>query len=135
MSIAKAIYTLIDGVSGEASIYHLHASQDAAPPYIVFQRVDRTILRSINRPSGVEQAEFQIDVYATDYPTAESLSDQIQTLLDGYRGTVQYGEESPVSEIKIGGISLLSGLDLPDRTDQPFLYRVSTTYLITYHKE
>lgn len=147
------------------SIYAMRAPQNAAPPFVIYQRVSSERWRDINGPSGMVQAMMQIDTYGATYYQAKDLSLKIEQLLDGFRGTVDYIEAGGASEIfifgledgsgsieledggglittedtslktvRFGGISCQNDVDLFDQTDEPFLYRVSADYLVTYEQ-
>lgn len=140
MSMERALYTLLKSVPsmgiGEPTtprIYGLRAPQNVAAPYIVFQRVNTFDWRSINNPSGVAQAEMQIDFYAPSYYAAKDLSEKVNKVLDGFRGELVQHGASPVAYTKFGGISRQNAIETIDETAAPVLYRVTATYTVTYH--
>lgn len=136
MSADKAIYQLIVSANTDASarVYTVRAPQNVATPFVVFQRISSERWRSINAPSGIGQALMQVDAYANSYQAARELAEDIENALDGYRGTVTLGGTSPAQTVKIGGITLQNDVDLLDQTAEPFLYRVSADYLVTYER-
>jgi hypothetical protein len=135
MTAEKAIYQLLqDNIPAlENRIYAMIASQDQDPPFCVFQRTDSSRWRSINNPSGIAQAFIQIDVYARDYYQAKTIAADVEQLLDGYRGTVDFTGDSPADAIKIAGISLQNDIDILEQSDEPILHRNSAAYLVTYY--
>lgn len=132
-TVERAIYELLKGFAG-GRVTALRARQNETRPFIVFQSVGESRIRSINGPSGIAQSEIQIDVYADDFFAAKDLAAQIEDLLDGYSGTVAYGSNSPRDTVTIGGISMQSGQDLLDQTAHPFLNRNIANYLVTYQQ-
>lgn len=131
----KAIYELLKTYAS-GRVYAMLAPQNATAPFIVFQEIDSERWRSINGPSGVAQATFQIDVYDDSIYDAKTLAAQIEETLDGFSGNVDMaGSDSPSNILNIGGISLQNAVDLIDQTEEPLLYRRSATYLVTYHQE
>lgn len=132
--VEPAIYELLKTLAAGA-VYAMRAPQGATGPFIIFQRVDGERWRHINGPTGICQASIQIDCYATDYYESKELATEVEEILDGYANTVYYGDESPQEFVKIGGISLQTDADLFDQTDEPFLFRSSSTYLVTYNQE
>jgi len=120
-------------VTGE-KVYAMQAPQGDAGPFIIFTRVTSERWRSANGPSGVAQETWRIDCYDTDYNAAKALSALAEETLDGYRGTVYYGGNSPQDSVRVAGISFQGGFDIEDKTDEPFMYRDSATYLVTYHQ-
>lgn len=127
----KAFYTKLNEAA--VRVYALRAPQNATAPFVVYQRISRENWRSINEPSGIAQALMQVDTYATTYFEAKTLAASIETILDGFRGIVYYGNDSPQDMVRIAGISLQGDTDILDQTDEPFLYRVSASYLVTYY--
>lgn len=115
-------------------VYMMRAPQNETGPFIIIQRVDSDRWRSINGPSGMAQANIQIDSYAKKYTTAKDLGAQVESILDGYKGVVYYGDESPSEFVRIAGASLQNDIDIPDQTDEPFLFRNSMVFLITYEQ-
>jgi len=135
MTMERALYEKIKTTPVPGNrIYALRAPQNASAPFVVYQRIDSDRWRHINGPTGMVQATMQIDIYAVSYNQAKQLALDIENTLDGFRGTVAYGSNSPQDTIRFGGISCQTDLDILDQTDEPFLYRVSQDYLITYEQ-
>lgn len=132
--VEPAIYELLKNLAG-GKVYALAAPDGENGPFIVFQRVDSERWRDINGPSGIAQAHIQIDSYAEKYYDAKALGASIEVILDGYRGTVSYGTDSPQNTVAIAGITLQNDVDITDQTDEPILFRNAATYLVTYHQE
>ena len=130
----RAIYQLIATAVGHTRVYMLRAPQNPTYPCVVIQRTDSDRWRSINSPSGLAQANIQIDVYAKDIYQAKDEAAKIETALDGYRNTVYYGGNSPQDFIRIAGITLNSDTDTLDQTTEDFLYRNLASYTVTYEQ-
>lgn len=135
MSIERALYNKICELSGVSNrVYAMRAPQNATAPFVVYQRADSDRWRHINGPSGMVQITMQIDIYAATYAQSRSLAVQLEAILDGFRGEVGYGSNSPVDKVRIAGISCQTDVDLIDETDTPLLYRVSADYLVTFEQ-
>lgn len=135
MTMERALFEKIKTVPVPGDrIYAMRAPQNATAPFVIYQRVSSERWRHINGPTGMIQATVQIDSYASTYHAAKELALLIEGVLDGFRGTVAYGGDSPQATIRFGGISCQNDIDLFDQTDEPFLYRVSADYLITYEQ-
>lgn len=128
-----AIYELLKHLSS-GRVTALRAPQNSKAPFIIYQRTDSERWRSVNGPSGMAQATVQVDVYADEYAACKQLAGEVEDVLDGYRGFVAYGADSPQMQIRIAGISLQSDSDLLDQEEEPFLYRNIAQYLITYEQ-
>lgn len=131
--VEPAIYELLRTLAA-GRVYALRAPQNSTAPFIIFQRIDSERWRAINGPSGIAQVTIQVDCYASTYYAAKELAAEIEEILDGYRGTVSWGEGSPQEFVRIGGVSLQNDSDLLDQTEEPFLYRNTATYLVTYNQ-
>lgn len=132
-TVERGIYQLLSSLAS-GRVYAMRAPQNATAPFVVFQRTSSERWRSINAPSGIAQALIQVDAYSETYYGAKDLGASIETILDGYAGTVAYGTNSPQDTVEITGISLQNDLDLFDQTDEPFLFRNSMTFLVTYRQ-
>lgn len=135
MSLERAIYAKLLTVPIPGNrVYHLRAPQNSTAPFVIYQRTASDRWRHINGPTGMVQVTMQIDTYAETSYAARDLAALIEAALDGFSGTISYGTDSPQSTLRIGGISCQSDFDLIDQTDEPFLYRVSADYLVTYEQ-
>lgn len=130
----RGIYELLKTLAG-GQVYAMRAPQNAVPPFIVFQRINTEKLgRHLQGGAHLSQASMQVDVYANDYYTAKDLSADVETILDGFAGTVYHGSASPQEFVVISGIALQNDIDLLDETDEPILNRNSASYLVTYQQ-
>lgn len=109
MKIAlPAIYEILKGltqVGGPATprVYASRAPQNAPQPFIVFQEIDSLRTRSINTQDRIAQAYIQIDAYAALPFDASALGAAVETAMVDYRGTVEYGSNSPRDLVRICG--------------------------------
>lgn len=75
LDIAPSLYawlkTRLPAVGGR--IYPAHAPQDLAPPYVLYQRLDRVLWGDQFGPDGLVSTGLQIDVYSRSRPEAEAL--------------------------------------------------------------
>lgn len=128
-----AVHELLSGLAG-GRVYAMMAPQNVTAPFIVFQRVSGDRWRSINTPLGIAQVEIQVDCYADEYYAMKSLADSVENILDGYRNTVYYGLGSPQDSVRIAGITLQNESEIFDQSDEPFLFRHTARYLVTYEQ-
>ena len=134
--IEQAIFTRLSGWAPLASlvatrIYPMRAPQNAAPPFITYQRISAPRLRSITGGSGQANPRIQVDVYAKSYAGAKALATQVRECLDNFRGTIFTGAGASVT---VRSCSLDSDRDLLDPDVEPPLFRVSHDFLI-WHDE
>jgi hypothetical protein len=136
MTCEFAIYELLDDIAlFSGRVYALRAPQNAVAPFVVFQRIDVDNWRSLTAPSGIKQATVQIDIYAENYKASRTAAKSVEDALDGFRGMVNIsGTSPPLPSVRIAGITMQGDQDLLDQTDEPFLYRVSADYLVTFEQ-
>lgn len=126
-----ALFEMLKGLVSNR-VYEGRAPQNAVVPYIVYQKVDGERWHHLKGPSGVAQDFMQVDTYGADAIERRLIRGQVESILDGYIGTVYHGNNSPQEFVKIGGISHQSDFNTIEQTDEPFLYRNCATYLVTY---
>lgn len=133
--IEQAIYELIKNIVPDKAYWGAApqpANGTTGAPFLRFNKNSEDTWRSIEGPSGMAQAYIQIDAYHDNQLGAAELGLQIKNLLDGYRGLVYYGNDSPQESIRIGGISFQDGLNTVDNEGEPLLYRSYGLFLVTY---
>lgn len=131
--IEYGIHSLLNGLAG-GRVYAVVAPQNAVRPFIIFQRISSSRWRSIAQPLGMAQVIMQIDCYADDFYASRALADSVEDILDGYSGTVYYGSDSPQASVRVAGISLDTEGDILDQTTEPFLFRNTANYLVTFEQ-
>ncbi len=132
--LEKALRQKLIEITGEENVFLLRAPDKQAGTFVIIQRVDSQRWRSINNPSGIAQADMQIDVYSEDIYDAKTLGATIENALDGFSGTVYHGDNSPQDFVEIGGITLQNELDTIDDEDEPILFRNLARYTVTYNQ-
>jgi len=93
MKIEQAIRDECYGAAAIAAlvidrIYYVRAPQDVLKPYIVFSKVSAPRDNTHDGPSGLVNARFQFDCYATTYMGAKAIAAAVQSELEGYSGTM-----------------------------------------------
>lgn len=131
--VEYGIYQLLSSLAS-GNVFMLRAPQNVTAPFIVVQRVAGERWRSINAPCGLAQVTVQIDCYAAEYFTMKDLSNDVENILDGYRNTVYYGSSSPQESVRIAGCSMQGESEILDQTEEPFLYRNTMTFLVTFEQ-
>lgn len=135
-AIHHLLKTLADG-----AVFAKRAPDKQAPPYIIFQRIDREQWAHINGQSKKAQALFQIDCYAEGYYSSKGLAGRAEALLVAITSKTEITHDEidldggeTQSTVTLAGISLQNDVDLLDETDEPVLDRVSQTYLVTFYQ-
>jgi len=96
MVIEEALYEHLKNNAGVFAlvgnrIYPIEAPQEAALPYLVYQRISGLRVRSHSGPSGLAHPRFQITGAAVTYPALRSVMNAVRVALDGFRGTMGGG--------------------------------------------
>jgi hypothetical protein len=134
MSFAEiAVYEKLKSLNS-GRIYPLRAPDNMTDDFIIYQRVGSERYRSINDPSGLLKAIIQIDCYSKSYYNVKQTALNVETILDGFRGSVVYGSNSPQDSVRVAGIVMEGDSDLIDVDEEPFLYRITMTFNIIYEQ-
>lgn len=135
-----AIFELLKNIVADESVYWEAAPPNKQGDFIVYQQIDsdqfgKRVLNRTTGQAGIVQSYIQIDCYGTTPAAKKVLGKLVEYTLDGYQGTVYYGDNSPQDSVVIGAISKQDGeTDFVDRTDEPLLFRNSAVYLVTYNQ-
>jgi len=81
--------TTIQGFVGAdpgAKVYPFVAPPNASLPYIIYQRISAQRGHNYSSANGITTQRYQVDVYAADALTVESMADAIRERCDGFRG-------------------------------------------------
>lgn len=90
--IGKVIYDLLSNdvtVSGlvSARIYPDTVPQNAEFPYIAYTVTSTTPTDAKDGASELDTVSFQVDCYAREYATAQTIAEGVRAALDRYTGT------------------------------------------------
>lgn len=123
MTVPAALYEILSGDTAVAAlvgtrIYPKKAPQGVARPYVVFHKTTRRPSRTFTGYS-LSRGLWQIDAWADDFDTADTLGDAIEDALDEFRGDA-------------GGRTLAITLDNDSDDYEPDtdLYRQSLDFVI-----
>lgn len=125
MTFLKAQSDVTDLVS--TRIYFVRAPQDVSEPYIVVSKVSGPREHSHEGGDGMASPRFQLSSFSTSYATVKGIAAALQTVLQGYSGTM--GGESGV---KVGNILYSNEVDLYEEDTR--LHHVAADYII-WHRE
>ena len=126
--LEQAIGVLLSPV---APVYDTLAGQSARAPYITYTFIVGTTWRYINGPSGIRQVTVQVDAYSQTVSGRAQMARDIRLILDGYRGIVSAGNDSPQATLRIAGVSYQNERTFIEDGVDPKLYRSSVDYLFT----
>ena len=128
---APAIATLVDsGVSASPRyrMFPVKLPQGETRASIVYSRISGLGDNHSQGPSGLSRPRMQIDCWSLSMDSAVSLANLIKDRIDGFRGDMLWGDNSPPEAIVIQGIFFEA--EREDYDDATKLYRMSRDYLI-----
>lgn len=131
MNVGQIIYGRLSAVSGVTSlvstrIYPDMAPQNAAFPYVVFQKLSTSPTDTKEGVSKLDKLLVQVDCYSNNYDNAHALAAAVRTALDRYAGTVN---GHVVDKIIFSNDSSGSPQDVPTSTGS-MIYWASQDYEI-----
>ena len=92
MSLQTSLQTALAGLASGGA-WNLRAAQNTVAPYIVWQRVIQATNNSTSGASNLQNTRVQIDVYAKDYPTADSVATSIESSIAAAFNSVKLSEQ------------------------------------------
>lgn len=121
---------MISAAVGGARIYPIQLPQGQKLASIVYTRISGQGDHNVEGPSGLNRVRVQIDCWAATADAADLLSRQVKERIDGYRGAMPWGDESPAEAIVVQGIFFDSEREDWDETAQ--MYRASKDYVVWF---
>lgn len=111
-------------------VYALKLPQGENRTSIVYSRISGLGDYHMQGPSGLSRPRVQIDCWAADIDQASVLADLVKERIEGFRGQMDYGSDSPPDAIAVQGIFFDS--EREDYDDTVKLSRVSRDYFIWF---
>lgn len=124
----SAISTAVGGVR----IYPIKLPQGQILASIVYSRISGLGDHHMQGASGLSRPRIQIDCWAPTADAADSLGRLVKERIDGFRGAMLWGENSPEEAIQVQGIFLDSERDEFDADVN--LYRSSKDFFIWFEE-
>lgn len=91
-------------------IYPVTAAQNAALPYLTWQRLSRQFTYHMTGRSNLENATVQVDIFATNSVQAEQIAAALLSVTDAlYQGDM--------SELDVRRMAVLNDIDVPETPD------------------
>lgn len=122
----SAISTAVGG----SRIYALRLPQGQVQDSIVYSRISGIGDHTMQGATGLARPRVQIDCWSADLDRANALANLVKQRIDGFRGSILWGENSPSEAIVVQGIFFDS--EREDYDDTAKLYRVSRDFLIWF---
>lgn len=117
---------------GATRIYAIKLPQGQNLASIVHSRISGQGDHHMEGASGLNRTRVQIDCWAPTADAADSLALLVKERIDGYRGSMLWGEDSPAEAIVVQGIFYES--EREDYDDVAKMYRSSKDYLIWFEE-
>lgn len=128
-------YLLADGgIAGIVGtrVFPIKLPQGEIRPSIVYTRISDAGDHHMGGASGLGRPRIQVDSWAQTYDVAAALADSVKERIDGFRGSIQWDENSPGNSVPVQGVFFEGSRDLYDETAK--LHRVSQDYFIAYEE-
>jgi len=116
-------------VGGE-HIYPMRIPQGVVKDSITYQRISGLGDFHMQGPSGLSRPRIQIDCWSKSIDRSALLSDLVKERLNGFRGEMYWGEDSPDEAITVQGIFFDNERDLYD--DSVGMYSLSRDYVFWF---
>lgn len=129
----RALLTESPSIGATGGVWPIRAKQGETRPQVVYTRTGGIGDHTMEGPISLAEVRFQFDAWAKDIDTATALADALKYRLDGYSGTVEYGDDSPQDEVKFHGI-FYDGRELEGFDDAAKMFRVSRSYRVLYRE-
>ena len=122
----------ISAAVGGTRVYGIKLPQGQTLASIVYSRISGQGDHHMEGASGLNRTRMQIDCWAQTADAADLLARQVKERIDGYRGSILWGEDSPAEAIVVQGIFYES--EREDYDDVAKMYRSSKDYLIWFEE-
>lgn len=116
-------------------VFAIKLPQGEARASIVYSRISGQGDHHMQGASGLNRTRIQIDCWAplaAGADAADLLARQVKERIDGYRGSILWGDDSPEEAIVVQGIFFES--EREDFDDVAKMYRSSKDYLIWFEE-
>lgn len=122
----------ISAAVGGVRVYPIKLPQGQTLTSIVHTRISGQGDHHMEGPSGLNRGRVQIDCWSTSADAADLLARQVKERIDGYRGSILWGDDSPEEAIVVQGIFFES--EREDFDDVAQMYRSSKDYIVWYEE-
>jgi hypothetical protein len=113
-------------------IFPVRLPQGELRASVVYSRISGLGDHHMEGASGLTRPRVQIDCWAQSANAADELARLVKARLDGFRGDILWGDDSPEEAIKVQGIFFESEREFYD--DVAKLYRVSHDYFVWFEQ-
>lgn len=135
--IRQGLRAYLLGDSGIAAlvgvrVYPVILKQGVTDPSIVYSRISGIGDHHMQGASGLARPRIQIDCYSLSADTATTLANLVKERIDGFRGSMPWGENSPEEAIVVQGIFFDGERDTYDAATK--LHGLSRDYFIWFNE-
>lgn len=113
-------------------IFPIKVPQGERRTSIVYSRISNVGDHHMQGASGLSRPRVQIDCWAPTANAASELADLVKELIDGFKGSILWGEASPEEAIVVQGIFFDSERDNYDAAID--MYGVSRDYIVWFEE-
>lgn len=134
--VETALYTYLAGKTSITSIVgtniwkgRLPQSYSWVAPALSFRRISELHDHDLDGGSGIARARMQIDCWSKTASAAESLAEQVRTLLQGYSGTI--GSVTATSVVLDNVVSLP---EPPIDSSDDWRFHIALDFIVIYRE-
>lgn len=131
--LALRAYLLADGDVTSAvgiRVFPVRLPQGITQPSVVYNRISGNSDYHSQGSSGLVVTRMQIDAWAKTTDEAARVADIVKDRIDGLRGEVSFGSESPQESIEVRGVFHES--EREDYDAEANMYRMSRDFTVWY---
>lgn len=126
------IAAVVGATLASARIYPVVMAQGNLLACIVFTKISGQGDHYMQGPTGLARPRYQIDAWAPSADVATALGNLVKERLDGFKGPMPYGSNSPQATITVQGAFFTD--EREDYDAEKKMHRVSRDYFI-WHRE
>ena len=130
------ISTLVGGAVARADggdrIFAVKLPQRIKATSIVYRFISGVGDHHMQGASGLARPRIQIDCYAASLDDAWTLANAVKERIDGFSGSMLWGDNSPEEAIVVQGIFMQN--EFEDYDEAAELYRVSRDYFVWFEE-
>lgn len=113
-------------------VFPVKLPQGQLNPSVVYSRISGVGDHHMRGPSGLARPRIQIDCWAVSADLSSQLARLVKNRIDGFRGEMEFGSNSPKDSLTVLGVFFDSERDFYDDGNE--MYRVSQDYFIWFRE-
>lgn len=113
-------------------VYPVIAPQGQINSHLVYHMISNQGDRHMQGPSGLSRPRIQIDCWSQSFDQASVLGLEVKERLEGFRGLMPWGTNSPQQSVEVKGVFFDSERD--DFDNDVKLFMISHDYIVWFEE-